>query len=156
MFIPTSRFSEQQLQDVLQAIHATLLEVHQLPVRHRYFQPSIIEHSLSTSTILRAPSQRLKPDEFRLFLSKRLPLVITHLNDALQLAWSPKHLTDEYGSEDCTMEDCEDSTNRVKTKIHHFLSQFNSDMNGTIWKVKVRWSSTGFHLGLNIILGLAS
>lgn len=129
------------MQSILQVMDSTLLgDPHVLPARAKYFQAAIIEHSLSSSTILRIPHNRLKGEEFRLFLRQRVPLVITNLNGKLQLTWSPNQLTEDYGSDDCTMEDCEGISNPMATKIHHFLSYFHQRRDDVIWKVKVSQS----------------
>jgi hypothetical protein len=150
-FIPTSRFSKEKLQALLQNTHEVLLQGHQgLPARARYFEASMIDYSLTSSTILRIPRDRLKGEEFRLFLAQRVPLVITHLNDRLQLAWSPNQLTEDYGTQVCTMDDCESVADSIQTTFGNFLSHFKSSTNKVIWKVKVRIFLTDFDARLHI------
>jgi hypothetical protein len=150
-FIPTSRFSREKLQTLLQTTHEVLLEGHQgLPTRARYFEPSMIDYSLKSSMILRIPRDRLKSEEFRLFLTQRLPLVITHLNDRLQLAWSPDQLTEDYGPQVCTMDDCEGVVDSIQTTLGKFLSHFKNGTGKVIWKVKVRIFRNNCDTQLNI------
>jgi hypothetical protein len=86
---------------------------------------------------------KLCTEEFRTFLSRRLPLVITELNYKLQLPWSPSYLTAEYGRQPCTMEDCEGRREPSQVLLEDFLKFFScNDLDDspspTTWKVKVR------------------
>jgi hypothetical protein len=105
-----------------------------------------IADSESGSTILWIPSGQLKATEFRLFLAKRIPLVITDLNRKLQLSWSPSHLIQYHGADICSLEDCEEKENSVEKPLKTFLARFsNSESYGddahdflpqAIWKIK--------------------
>lgn len=116
---------------------------HDLSPRYHVFNLQILTESERTASILRIPTEKLKIEEFRLFLSRRLPLVITGLNSSLCLSWSPSQLIDEYGKELCTMEDCEAQSQPSHVLLEEFLSLFspgglgNRSLPKTIWKVKV-------------------
>lgn len=102
-----------------------------------FFTCDQVDQAYITSTPLRIPNKKLLPHEFRLFLSKRLPLVVTNLNEQLQLSWSPAELSKEYGTQACRMENCEDPTHIEGTTLGHFLDRFEVNRENVIWKVKV-------------------
>lgn len=143
MFIPSSRFDQAELIDILREMKMSLAKDHYyLPTQAFFFKESIIADSHLSSTILRVPKKHLRNSEFRMFLAQRTPLVITHLNDQLQLSWSPTDLTSKYGEQDCTAEDCEGRSKPVTTTLGSFLGYFTEDSerrDGVIWKVKVKF-----------------
>jgi hypothetical protein len=102
-----------------------------------YFQQNSLSDSEKNCSILRIPGYALHPHEFRCFLSRRLPVVITHLNSQLQLAWSPDQLTEEFGKQICTMEDCEAQADPMVTSLANFMEHFRCKIDDVIWKVKV-------------------
>ena len=109
-----------------------------------FYKHALIAEAELKSDILRIPAGHLKAAEFRHFLAKRIPLVITDLSRKLQLSWSPSHLMNNYGADVCSLEDCEEKQQSVKTPLKTFLSCFmNSDgakevLPYAIWKIKVR------------------
>ena len=112
--------------------------------RNIVFSTHALAESESKVSIIRLLAKKLKVDEFRIFLSRRLPLVITGLNNSLQLPWSPSHLIAEYGKQPCTMEDCEGLSEPLQVVLEDFLTFFSPDRLGesslhpsAIWKVKV-------------------
>lgn len=137
-FLPSSRFTEEVLHGLIQSMQTSVLDqTSTLGSRNIVFQPQDIEDSRIASTILQVSSNRLRSEEFRMFLEHRIPLVITGLNNKLRLAWSPAQLTEDFGSQSCTMEDCEGVASSVRTTLGNFLSYFGKENNGVIWKVKV-------------------
>jgi hypothetical protein len=114
-----------------------------------YYKLTTISEAELESSILWIPVGELKAVEFRCFLAKRIPLVITDLNRKLQFSWSPSHLIKEYGSDVCSLQDCEDHEQPVKRLLKMFLSHFMDSMQGTfsgnseeplpyaIWQIKV-------------------
>jgi hypothetical protein len=99
------------------------------------------------SAIIRLPIAQLKTTEFRYFLAQRIPLVITDLNCKLQLSWSPSDLIRDYGTDMCSLEDCEareKSMERpLKTFLFHFMNSKSSSSDvqdilpPAVWKIKV-------------------
>jgi hypothetical protein len=120
-----------------------------LDLQHSVFDAQMLIESESKASILRVPVKKLAVEEFRAFLSRRLPLVITGLNSSLQLPWSPSQLIAEYGKQSCTMEDCEARCPPLPGSLEEFLSLFSPDSTdessspGAIWKVKVCILHTG-------------
>jgi hypothetical protein len=124
-----------------------------IPILHTqtfvYTHTSIMDSELN-STILRIPTGQLKTTEFRHFLAKRIPLVITDLNSKLQLSWSPSHLIRDYGADMCSLEDCEEKEKPVKKHLKIFLARFmNTEsklhddntqdvLPEAVWRIKVR------------------
>jgi hypothetical protein len=99
------------------------------------------------SAIIRLPIAQLKTTEFRYFLAQRIPLVITDLNCKLQLSWSPSDLIRDYGTDMCSLEDCEAREKSVERPLKTFLFHFmNSESSSSdvqdilppaVWKIKV-------------------
>ena len=116
-------------------------------------QTFVYKHDMITeaelkSSILRILAGHLKATEFRYFLAKQIPLVITDLSRKLQLSWSPSHLMNDYGADICLLEDCEENQQPVKSPLKAFLSRFMiSDgakevLPYAIWRIKVHvWFS---------------
>lgn len=134
----SSRFIQSELTETVQKMQSLLGESpYYLNLQTIYFQQNDLVESEETSSILRIPGYALRPHEFRCFLTRRLPLVITHLNNTLQLAWSPDHLVAAYGEDDCTMEDCEAQAKPMATTLSEFMNYFKRKIDNVIWKVKV-------------------
>jgi hypothetical protein len=114
-----------------------------LSLQHHIFDTKMLADSENKASILRIPVNDLKPGEFRVFLARQLPLVITGLNGSLQLPWSPTYLIAEHGMQPCTMEDCEAQLQPMHVLLEEFLSLFSpgaaneSPFPEAIWKVKV-------------------
>jgi lysine-specific demethylase 3 len=112
-----------------------------LPRATYHYKQLYVEHAERHSSVLTIPVSKLKAVEFRYYLAKRLPLVITGLNRELQLPWSPSQLMRDYGEEQCTVEDCEGREPPSKRSLRDFLSNFLEDgvlhENTAVWKVKV-------------------
>lgn len=99
------------------------------------------------SAVPRLPIGRLKTTDFRFFLEKRIPLVITDLNWKLQLSWSPSDLVRDHGGDMCMLEDCEEREIPVKKPLKMFLTRFmNSEspdsdaqynLPHAVWRIKV-------------------
>lgn len=143
-FIPCSRFVKAHLLNILQSMKSLLDNgKYYLPVQNFFFNRTTISNLPTSTSILRIPQKNLRIQEFRIFLGQRIPLVITGLNDSLQLSWDPRLLTRQYGEDDCTMEDCEGVAQPATTTLGHFLSHFETDgeagqqSKNIIWKVKV-------------------
>lgn len=120
-------------------------ETYYLPIQNFFFNQTIISNLQTSTSILRIPRKNLRIQEFRIFLGQRTPLVITDLNQDLQLSWNPHFLKKEYGLDPCTMEDCEGRAQPINTNLKGFLSHFEVDVvekttqdaKQVIWKVKV-------------------
>jgi len=96
-----------------------------LPIVHTqttYYKLTRIADSELKSSILQIPIGELKAVEFCHFLAKWIPLVITDLNRKLQLSWSPLYLIKEYGTDVCSLQDCEEEEQPVKRHLKTFLS----------------------------------
>jgi hypothetical protein len=107
IFIPCSRFTRKDLLRILNEMEEVSTISPDLSLQYYVFDPQILAESESRASILRIPVEKLMIEEFRLFLSRRLPLVITGLNSSLCLSWSPSQLIGDYGKEPCMIEDCE-------------------------------------------------
>lgn len=137
-FIMASRFLQEELTDTVRKMQSLLDESpYYLNLQTTYFRQMDLVNSHAASSILRVPKYALRPHEFRFFLKQRLPVVITHLNNVLQLAWSPDHLVTEYGGDKCTMEDCEAQAKPITTTLAVFMDYFKRKIDSVIWKVKV-------------------
>ena len=112
-----------------------------LPYSTYRYKESDIRVAEQQSSILSISINMLKAQEFRYYLVKRMPLVITGVNAELQLPWSPLQLMRDYGAESCSVEDCEKQAPASKQTLSHFLKYFCDDGafcdNTPVWKVKV-------------------
>lgn len=136
----SSRFSQEELTNTIQKMRSLLQESpYYLNLQTVHFRQQDLKDSEATSSILRIPKHVLHPHEFRCFLTQRLPVVITHLNKVMQLAWSPDHLAAEYGKQKCTMEDCEAQAEAMTVSLATFMDHFRQKLDDVIWKVKVSW-----------------
>lgn len=134
----SSRFLQKDLTDTIQKMQNLLDQSpYYLNLQTIYFKQNDLVNSEATSSILRVPGYALRPHEFRCFLTRRLPVVITHLNNILQLALSPEHLVAAYGEDDCTMEDCEAQAEPMATTLSEFMKYFKHKIDDVVWKVKV-------------------
>ena len=144
--IPCSRFSEDELLNAIDCMTSAIKQLPAtLPSSTYYHNKFDVEAAQASSSILRIPASRLKAMEFRYYLGKRMPFVITGLNGELQLPWSPLQLMREYGTELCTVEDCEGTTPTSRQSLSDFLKMFleypgvpQGSNRSPIWKVKVR------------------
>jgi len=144
-FIPCSRYTEAdilRIMDVMREISKPAAP----PVLHIqtfFHKHALVAEAELKSSILRIPAGHLKTMEFRHFLAKRIPLVITDLNRKLQLSWSPSHLMNNHGADICSLEDCEEKQQSVKKPLKTFLSRFMASDGAkealpyAIWKIKV-------------------
>lgn len=150
-FIPCSRYTEQDILHIMNTMEerSKLAVPPVLHTRSIFYKHARIDEAELKSFVLRIPAGQLKTTEFRHFLAKRIPLVITDLNHKLQLSWSPSHLIDNYGSDICSLEDCEEKEPSVKMRLGTFLSRFMHPACSTstdssedvlpcaIWRIKV-------------------
>jgi hypothetical protein len=160
--IPCSRFTREHLVDILVEMkkHSSMPL---LDLQCNICNSQILVESESKSSVLRVSAEKLTVEEFRTFLSKRLPLVMMGLNSSLCLSWSPSQLIAEYGKQPCTMEDCEAQSQPLHVQLEDFLSLFSpagmgeSSFPNAIWKVKVRLllDTRPFSL-VHLTLGLAT
>jgi hypothetical protein len=133
-----------QLVGAMEKINEVLAKIIELPSQTFAHSLAEIVRSESNSSILRIPVSKLKALEFRFFLQRRMPLVITELNNNLQLSWSPTQLTADHGETTCSMEDCERKAATVRGQLKDFLKLFilnpnahDRDSSTPIWKVRV-------------------
>jgi hypothetical protein len=162
-FICCSRFTKEELVRSVECAAKMSQSIAFLPRQSFFHKPSVVEAAENHHSIIRIPGNKLKATEFRYYLSKRLPLVITALNSKLQLAWSPSELIEAYGTENCTMEDCEGvAAKKREVPLQEFLRYFtiqsdhgSCSNNGPIWKVKVRQLGTSYQRCSDAIQGLA-
>lgn len=139
-FLPSSRFTALELSESLQAMDALPLLGASLHARTFYFKKADLEAAERNSNILRIPTSHLRVEEFRYAWVRRLPLVVTGINDKIQLPWSPEQLSADYGKQLCTVEDCEGAASSKQMSLASFIKLFNTAIHGdddTIWKVKV-------------------
>jgi lysine-specific demethylase 3 len=171
LFIPTSRYTEDDILLIMNAMKemSNLAAPRILHPQTTYYKLAMIAEAELKSSILRIPVGELKAVEFRRFLAKRIPLVITDLNRKLQLSWSPSHLIKEYGTDVCSLQDCEEEERPVKRRLKTFLSRFMDSMQGVssgnaeeplpyaIWRIKVRiWPSELNVWSERFLVGLAT
>jgi [histone H3]-dimethyl-L-lysine9 demethylase len=146
-FIPCSRHTEADIRNAIDTMEAALQSVISpgLHVQTFVYTHDFIAESELQSNILRIPVGRLKTVEFRHYLSNRTPIVITALNDRLQLSWSPSHLIQYHGDDTCSLEDCEEKEKPTRAPLRTFLKLFmNSEVEDpqnvlppAVWKIKV-------------------
>ena len=141
-FIPYSRFTEAELLNTIDDMTSLLRQSPLgLPFWTYQYSKYEVENAEQTSHILTIPEGKLKSNEFRYFLKKRMPLVITELNSKFQLAWSPSQLICDYGEEECKVEDCEGITTSPQMLLKDFLRCFSDNdvhcSSAPVWKVKV-------------------
>lgn len=137
-FVACSRFGESQLLEELADMRDILANAADpLPAQLFSVGASDVKASEDECRILRISMEHLNDSEFRYFLSRHLPLVITGLNRKLQLAWSPAQLTQDFGKDKCTVEDCEGREPAFTANLEYFLKQFTDKAPRTILKVKV-------------------
>jgi hypothetical protein len=148
-FIPCSRYTEYDLSCAINVMEG-ITQSFPAPALHTqtfvYTHASIMT-SEQHSAIIRLPIAQLKTTEFRYFLAQRIPLVITDLNCKLQLSWSPSDLIRDYGTDMCSLEDCEAREKSVERPLKTFLFHFmNSESSSSdvqdilppaVWKIKV-------------------
>ena len=112
-----------------------------LPHSTYHYKEADIQDAENQSTILTIPVSKLRAREFRHYLVRRMPLLITGLNSELQLSWSPSQLMHDYGTEQCSVEDCEKRAPVSKQTLSHFLKNFLDSSitpdSTPVWKVKV-------------------
>lgn len=63
--------------------------------------------------------------------------MVTGLDSKLQLAWSPRQLSQDFGGDLCTVEDCEGKVEASQKKLKDFLQHFAVETPEHISKVKV-------------------
>ena len=161
-FIPCSRYTEQDIQNALDIMNNALQQTVPavLHVQTFYHNHVSIAKSELQSTILRIPTEQLKVAEFRYYLAKRIPIVITGLNRRLQLSWSPAHLIRDHGGDLCSLEDCEEKEKSVKRPLKTFLGRFmNVDCDDVqdslpqaVWRIKAWTYSLVDILNVTVVL----
>jgi hypothetical protein len=148
-FMPCSRYTESDLIYTLTVLNDKSQgdQAPALQAQTFFYTQAFITNAENQSTILRIPAGQLKLAEFRYYLAKRIPLVIVGLNNKLQLPWSPSQLIQDYGTDICSLEDCEEKEKPVKKHLKTFLERFMgvesgddalNSLPGAVWKIKVR------------------
>jgi hypothetical protein len=147
-FMPCSRYTEADIRKTINVLEAALHPPVPAVMRIQTFvyKTAFITESELRSAILRIPDGRLKAQEFRYYLDKRIPIVITNLNRKLQLSWSPSHLIRDHGADVCSLEDCEEKEKPAMKSLKTFLQQFmnaadeveaaQDPLPVAIWKIK--------------------
>jgi hypothetical protein len=148
-FIPCSRYTESDLLCAMNVMEGIMQSspAPALPTQTFIYTHAFITTSEQHSAIFRLPIGQLKTTEFRYLLAQRIPMVITDLNRKLQLSWSPSDLIRDYGTDICSLEDCEARENPVKKPLKTFLICFmNSESSSSdiqdilpsaVWRIKV-------------------
>jgi hypothetical protein len=93
-------------------------------------------NSSSIRRSLWIPHHNLHESEFAVMLAKRIPFVITHLNQKIQRPWSPEDLSRKYGNHDILIEDCE-TGDQWPAKLSEFFLAYQDPPGSKVWKLKV-------------------
>jgi hypothetical protein len=90
------------------------------------------------SVICIADNSDLTDDAFSAIWNHGLPLLVTGLNQKLQLPWSPDYLSENHGNDWCFIESCEDRGVIKQVRLKEFFHMYSiAPEDGTIWKLKV-------------------
>ncbi|KAJ3556070.1 hypothetical protein NM688_g2224 [Phlebia brevispora] len=94
------------------------------------------------------PSNELTDSLLYAYLQAGIPVIAHHATSKLQALWNPSGFMKMFGSQKCTVQDCE-SEHEMKTTISEFFLNFGHARRvgefaspGTIWKLKVDWPPT--------------
>jgi hypothetical protein len=80
----------------------------------------------------------LTDEAFSAIWNYGLPLLVTGLNQKLQLPWSPDYLSQNHGNDWCFIESCEDRDANKQVRLKEFFHMYSvAPEDGIIWKLKV-------------------
>jgi hypothetical protein len=138
--VPCSRLSSEQLIHTITEMDNTLKRATPLPLKKsRYLSSEVISRALDVEVrmVPHIHHGNLSAEEFTSFWSFGVPLVVDGLNSKLHLSWSPQELSDRFGRDRCSMEDCETSEKITTTLAHFYEVLPQPQIDGHIWKLKV-------------------
>jgi hypothetical protein len=92
--------------------------------------------ALSARIPLRISNTQLTDAAFASLWKLGFPLVVTGLNDRIQLPWSPQYLSEKFGDDKCNLESCENPKVTDRVTLRQFFDKY-ANGSDVIWKLKV-------------------